>query len=249
MSAAQAAPATDAAPVAVTKTALVLRHDATIHLGNLEPVLREHGYTVDYVEILSDDLDTIDPTAADLVVVLGGEMGAYETEAFPALADEISILRNRLAAERPVFGVCLGAQLMANALGARVYPGPTNEIGFRTVEPTGLGATGPLRHVAGVPVLQWHSDTFDLPEGVTRLAGSPQYGNEAFGIGDWALAVQFHPEVTPAMHEVWLRASAAELTSAGLDPDALRAERELYAATMQDASRALFSEWLDGLDR
>jgi len=249
MSAEPAATATDAAPVALTRTALVLRHDATIHLGNLEPVLHEHGYTVDYVEILSDDLDTIDPTAADLVVVLGGEMGAYETDRFPALAEEITILRDRLAAERPVFGVCLGAQLMANALGARVYPGPTNEIGFRTVEPTRLGAAGPLRHVAGVPVLQWHSDTFDLPDGVTRLAGSPQYGNEAFSIGNWALAVQFHPEVTPAMHEVWLQASSAEVAAAGLDPDVLRAERELYAGTMQDASRALFSEWLDGLDR
>ncbi|MEB0014613.1 hypothetical protein QN416_23745, partial [Glaciimonas sp. Cout2] len=104
MSAVPAAPATDAAPVAGTRTALVLRHDATIHLGNLEPVLHEHGYSVTYVEILSDDLSTIDPTSADLVVVLGGEMGAYEIDRFPALAREITILQDRLAAERPVFG-------------------------------------------------------------------------------------------------------------------------------------------------
>jgi len=96
-------------------------------------------------------------------------------------------------------------------------------------------------------VMQWHSDTFDLPDGVTRLAGSPQYGNEAFGIGNWALAVQFHPEVTDEMHEQWLAASAAELLAEGVDADDLRLERTRYSAAVQDASQAMFSEWLDGL--
>jgi GMP synthase (glutamine-hydrolysing) len=99
-----------------------------------------------------------------------------------------------------------------------------------------------------VPVLQWHSDTFDLPAGVTRLAGSPQYGNEAFGIGSWALAVQFHPEVTDDMHEDWLSASSAELAAEGLEAEVLRQERSRYSAAMQEASRLLFSEWLDGLE-
>lgn len=229
-------------------TAIVLRHDDTIHLGNLEPVLREHGYDVRHIDVLSDDLRGIDAAAADLVVVLGGDMGLGDTDRFPALRDEVDLLARRLEAGRPVFGVCLGAQLMASALGSAVYVGPSNEIGFRTVEPTEAGAASPVRHIAGVPVMQWHSDTFDLPVGATRLAGSPQYGNEAFGIGNWALAVQFHPEVTEEMHEQWLAASEAELLAEGIDADGLRRERGRYAPGMQEASRAMFSEWLDGLD-
>ncbi len=232
----------------MNRTALVLRHDDAIHLGNLEPVLWEHGYEVRFVDTLRDDVRGIDPTAADLVIVLGGDMGAYEHDRFPVLRDEVDLLRRRLEAELPVFGVCLGAQLMANALGSDVYRGPTNEIGFRSVEPTEAGAASPVRHIAGVPVMQWHSDTFDLPEGATRLAGSPEYGNEAFGIGTWALAVQFHPEVTDDMHEDWLASSASEVVAEGFDADDLRLERARYSPGMQAASRAMFSEWLVGLD-
>ena len=230
------------------RSAVVLRHDDTIHLGNLEPVLREHGYSIRYVDTLREDVRALDPQEADLLIVLGGEMGVYEADEFPALHAEIELLEQRLGAARPVFGVCLGAQLMANALGSRVYRGPTNEIGYRTVEPTEAGATSPLRHISNVPVFQWHSDTFDLPGAVTRLAGSAQYGNEAFAIENWALAVQFHPEVTEEMHEVWLAASEAEVAAEGFDPDDLRRDRDLYSRGMQVASRAMFSEWLDGLD-
>ena len=232
----------------VSRVALVLRHADEIHLGNLEQVLLEHGYTVRYVDTLgANGVRGIDPAEADLLVVLGGEMGAYESDRFPVLADEIALLTDRLQARRPVFGVCLGAQLMASALGSTVYRGPSNEIGYRLVEPTEAGQDGPLRHVAGIPMMQWHSDTFDLPAGTTRLAGSAAYGNEAFAIDDWALAVQFHPEVTAEMHEAWLTSSEAEVRAEGLDPDTLRQERARHSDAMQHASRALFSEWLSAL--
>lgn len=237
------------ADAAGPRTALVLRHDETIHLGNLEPVLVEHGYTVTVVDTPEADFATIDAVAADLVVVLGGEMGVYESEQHPYLVDEIALIRARIDAERPVFGVCLGAQLMAESLGATVYRGPSNEIGYRSVEPTVEGAASPVRHIAAVPVMQWHSDTFELPDGVTRLAASSQYSNEAFGIGNWALAVQFHPEVTPEMHEQWVSQSADELAKEGIDAEALRADNERHNATMQRASRLLFSEYLDGIAR
>jgi GMP synthase (glutamine-hydrolysing) len=233
----------------VTLTALVLQHDSTIHLGNLEPVLREHGYELRIVDATAEDLDAIDPTEADLLVVLGGEMGAYETDAYPFLLSERALVRARLDAERPTLGVCLGAQVMAGALGERVYKGDTTQIGFRTVETTDAGTTSPLRHFAGVPVAQWHGDTFDLPERATRLATSSDYNNEAFAIDEWALAVQFHPEVTDEMHERWLADGSVALAEQNLDAEALRDERARYSAAMQDASRRAFSEWLDALQR
>jgi len=230
------------------RTALVLQHAPTIHLGNIRPVLEEHGYAVRVVDVTTEDLAAIDPADAELVVVLGGEMGAYEVEAFPFLEEEQRLLRERLAAQRPTLGVCLGAQLMARSLGERVYPGGTPAIGYRAVTPTAAGANSPVRHFAGVPVAQWHGDTFELPAGATLLASSDDYRNEAFAIGRHALAVQFHPELTPEMHERWIQDSPDELAEHAIDPDALRREREQYSARMQEASRAAFSEWLAGLD-
>lgn len=231
----------------MSRTAVVLQHDPTIHLGNIGPVLDEHGYAVRVVDVTSEDVDAIDPTEADLVVVLGGEMGAYEVERFPFLAAEQRLLRARLDAEKPTLGVCLGAQLMAGALGARVYKGGSTQIGFRPVEATTEGTRSPVRHFTGVPVAQWHGDTFDLPPQATRLASSGDYENEAFAIGDHALAVQFHPELTDEMHERWVEDGYNELDEHAIDPDALRRERERHSARMQEASRAAFSEWLEGL--
>ncbi len=229
------------------RTAVVLQHDPTIHLGNIRPVLEEHGYALRVVDVTTEDVDAIDPAEADLVVVLGGEMGAYETEAYPFLEAEQRLLRARLAAERPTLGVCLGAQLMAAALGERVYRGATTAIGYRPVEPTDAGAASPIRHFAGVPVVQWHGDTFELPAGATRLASSSDYANEAFAIGGHALAVQFHPEVTDEMHERWVADGYNELDEHAIDADELRRERQRHSARMQEASRAAFSEWLRGL--
>lgn len=227
----------------------MLQHSPTIHLGNIRPVLEEHGYAVRVVDVPHEDVDAIDPAEADLVVVLGGEMGVYEAADHPFLTAEQRLLRARLAEQRPTLGVCLGAQLMAGALGERVYKGDVTAIGYRPVEPTPAGADSPIRHFAGVPVAQWHSDTFELPEGATLLASSADYRNEAFAIGRHALAVQFHPELTEDMHERWVQDGYNELDEHAIDPDALRRERERYSARMQEASRAAFSEWLDGLDR
>jgi GMP synthase (glutamine-hydrolysing) len=231
----------------VTRIAVVLQHDPSIHLGNIEPVLREHGYDLRIVDVTTEDVAAIDPDQADLVVVLGGEMGAYQTDEFPFLSAERDFLRERLDAERPTLGVCLGAQLMAGALGERVYKGDTMQIGFRRVEPTEAGAASPIRHFGGVPVVEWHGDTFELPERATLLASSSDYSNEAFAIGDFALAVQFHPEVTDEMHEQWVADGYNELDEHALDPDALRGDRAAYSSGMQEASRRAFSEWLSQL--
>src|SRR5690606_22046564 len=108
---------------------------------------------------------------------------------------EIAGLRARLAAKRPTLGICLGSQMIAAALGAEVRPGPVRGVGIAPVALTMEGEGSPLRHLAGVPVLHWHGDTFDLPEGTEHLAASRAYPNQAFRIGDWLLALQFHAEM------------------------------------------------------
>jgi GMP synthase (glutamine-hydrolysing) len=233
----------------VPRSALILQHDPTIHLGNIGPVLEEHGYTLRVVDVTTEDVHAIDPAEADLVVVLGGEMGAYETEAYPFLAAEQRLLRARLEAERPTLGVCLGAQLMAGALGSRVYKGDSTQIGFRQVALTEAGTASPVRHFDGVPVLQWHGDTFELPQGATLLASSTDYSNEAYAIGGHALAVQFHPEVTDDMHERWVADATDELDRHDLAAESLREERRRHSAAMQEASRAAVADWLASLPR
>ncbi len=231
----------------MSRLALVLRHLDIAHLGNLEPVLRSRGYEVEYVDVAEVDVSAIDPAAADLVVVLGGDMGVYESEEFPYLRSEVNLLAARLGSARPTLGICLGAQLMAEALGGTVTKGPTVEIGFREVLVTDAGRDSPARHVAGVPMMEWHGDTFELPVEAQRLAGSAAYENEAWSIGDTVFAVQFHPELTGSMYEEWIVSGLEELGELGVSADDLRAEALQHGAAMEAASIAMFGEWLDRL--
>jgi GMP synthase (glutamine-hydrolysing) len=226
-------------------TALVLRHLEIAHLGNLEPVLRDHGYDIRYLDVTTDD--PREQPEADLVVVLGGDMGVYEKVAHPFLERELVFLGERLAAERATLGICLGAQLIAEALGESVRRGKTVEIGFREVTPTEAGLDSPLRHVAGVPMMQWHGDTFGLPSGAVRLASSVAYSNEAFALGDYTLAVQFHPELTAEMYDTWILDGEGELEALGIEPNALRKDALANGPAMEAASVAMFSEWLEAL--
>lgn len=230
------------------RVALVIQHDPTIHLGNLEHVLVEANYDLTVVDAREYAFDAR-PEEVDLVVVLGNDHGVYEKDNHPYIAREEAWLAARASQERPTLGVCFGAQILASALGAEVYRGDTKVVGFRAVTPTPAGASSPVRFFAGVPVMQWHGDTFTLPEGATHLAGSNEYDNEAFAVDDWALAVQFHPETTPEMHERWLLDSREWVETAGYDLEALRRERAEHSAAMQEASRAMLTEWLANLEK
>ncbi|MFB2586418.1 glutamine amidotransferase-related protein [Herbiconiux liukaitaii] len=216
-------------------------------------MLEARGYGIDVVEVLeshtAEDVSAALERAAgaDLVIVLGSTAGVYETDRHAFIEPEIAFVRQRIAAERPTLGVCFGAQLIAAALGGEVQPGRAPEVGYRLVTPTGAGLASPVRHVAGTPMAQWHGDTFELPAAATLLASSEAYENQAFGIGGWLLAVQFHPELTDAMHEQWVVSDAAYLERHGIDPATLRTERAQHGAALQEASARLLGEYLDGL--
>lgn len=229
------------------RRAIVLRHNDHITLGNLEPVLRERGYDIRIVDVTAEDVTALDPEDGDLLIVLGGEQGAYETDRHPHLVDELAYIRGRIDAEKPIFGICLGAQLMAGALGGRNYKGERPDLGYREVELTEAGLASPIRHVAGVGMLEWHGDHYTLPARATLLATGDAYDNEAFAVGDFGLAVQFHPEVTDDMHEVWTLNSDELFAENGVDAEEWRALGRAHQPAMQLASRAMFTEWLDSL--
>lgn len=232
-------------------TALVITHVAFEDPGSLGPELLRAGYTIELLEASIANLAAIDPLAADLLVVLGGPIGVYETAAYPFVQTEIALLQARLAAQRPTLGICLGAQLMAAALGAKVYPGRAGkEIGWSPLRagPQAARCTGFAGLLAsGLSVLHWHGDTFDLPQGALHLASSALYPNQAFAIGNYALGLQFHPEVTTQGLERWYVGHASELAAAGVDIPGLRASSHVHAPLLESAARRFWQTWLGQL--
>jgi GMP synthase (glutamine-hydrolysing) len=228
------------------RSAIALRHVAHEDLGLLAQVLHDAGFASSYRETARDDLADPAVAAADLLIVLGGPFGAYETATYPFLAREIAILERRLALGRPTLGICLGAQLMARALGARVFPGPVKEIGWGRVDLTAEGRASALKPLgeAGAVVLHWHGDTFDLPEGATRLAANANYQNQAFAHGNGALALQFHLEADGRVLESWYTGNAGDLAAVQMSGAALRTQTMKISDAVQARAATIFSSWL-----
>jgi GMP synthase (glutamine-hydrolysing) len=172
--------------------------------GLLAEVLDAAGVDTTVVRL---DLGGALPAPSELggVVVMGGAMGVHDTDAFPWLAPERAWIAETVAAGLPVLGVCLGAQQLAAALGASVTTGPAPEVGAGAVELTPDGRDDPVLGPEGkrVAVIQWHGDTFEIPDGAVRLATGDRYPNQAFRYGRLAYGLQFHIEVDDAMAEAW----------------------------------------------
>lgn len=228
-----------------SKTAVVIRHVLFEDLGYFAPVLTAAGYDIRYVDLDQAPLSAIDPEQPDLLIVLGGPIGVYECDVYPYLLEERRILAARLAANRPTFGICLGAQQIAATLGATVAPMGHKEIGFGALTLTDAGRRGPLRHLDGIPVLHWHGDAFQIPPGAENLATTALCATQGFAIGRNVLGLQFHPEVEIDHGiERWLTGHAAELSGAGIDPRALRAQAKAIPSDAHVAGQRMFEEWL-----
>lgn len=227
------------------KRALIVRHTPFEGAAGFRLPIEQAGYEFHRINVADPEFETLDWLEPDVLLVMGGPMGVYERDAHPWIDGEVAGLSARIAARRPTLGVCLGSQMIAAALGARVYPGPVREVGFAPV--TVIDPSSPLRHVAGVPVLHWHGDTFDLPDGVERLAHTPAYSNQAFRREHWLLALQFHPEMgeDPRI-EKWL-GDEPYIASAGTDSATVRADHDRLGPAAVAAGRALLAEWLAGL--
>jgi len=230
------------------RRAVVIQHLAFEDLGTLEPALRAAGFTIETLQAGVADLSRLSQHVPDLLIVLGGPIGVYEQVSYPFLADEIALLSARLKLRRPTLGICLGAQLMAAALGASVFPGEQGkEIGWSPLVPaTPVLAETTLAPLfdPGIHVLHWHGDTFSLPGQATHLAGSAQYPNQAFSVDHFGLALQFHPEVQTAQLERWYIGHALELARAGISVPVLREQAHRYGPALERAAAALWQSWL-----
>ena len=226
------------------KIAAAIRHVGFEDLGSFAAPIERAGYKIQYYDIGEHDPSTIDAIGTDLFIVLGGPIGVYETDAYPFLMDEIAILERRLNADRPTLGICLGAQLIARALGSSVYPGARKEIGWAPVTLTEIGRMSLLAHLDETPVLHWHGDTFDLPEGCELLGSTEVCQNQAFSRGPNVLGLQFHAEARVQGFERWLVGHACELSVSGLDPRGLRARAEACASSLEKRATAMMGEWL-----
>jgi GMP synthase (glutamine-hydrolysing) len=229
----------------MTKTCLAVRHVAFEDLGLLGPLLSARGYDIRYHDA-GIDLFTADSLIApDLVVVLGGPIGVYEQDTYPFLAGEIAAVAARLQSNKPILGICLGAQMMTAALGTRVAPGPVKEIGFAPLTLSEAGQASVLASLSTTPVLHWHGDNCELPDGCTLLASTAHCPVQAFARTPAQLALQFHLETEPARLEAWLVGHAVELGKAGIDPRTLREAARALGPALREAGSRVLDAWLD----
>lgn len=229
---------------------LVLQHIACEPPGVYEDVLIEGGATIHRVE-LDEGEPLPDWREFDAIVAMGGPMSVNDEADLPWLREEKTLIAQAVRAGVPFFGACLGSQLLAASLGGEVGPGPAPDVGLLPVFLTEAATDDPVFAdlPRELPTLQWHGDTFSLPEGAVLLASSPAYPNQAFRWGPRAYAVQFHLEVSREMAEEWACVPAyAEALAAVLGPGAAPALVDELAARADEMlahGRRLFGRWLD----
>ncbi len=227
-------------------TVYAIQHLAFEDLGAWEDVFYQLGLRVRYFEAGIDVLNKAFEHPG-LVVILGGPIGVYETQDYPFLQEEINLLKVRLERNLPTLGICLGAQLIAAALGGKVYSGHTKEIGWSKLNLASV-ENNPLQALEDIQVLHWHGDTFDLPAQAELLASSNLYPHQAFRVGNHILALQFHPEIASDSLEKWLIGHTGELRQANIAIPTLRAANLQFAPLLEMTSKTVLEQYLAQLN-
>lgn len=236
------------------RKALIIQHTPSEGGGLFEKCLRNKGWTREILALYSGKGFPESMENYALLLIMGGPMSANDEENYPFLKKEILFIRQVLKLGKPVLGICLGAQLMAKSLGARVYPGPHKEIGWYFLNQTPSARTDPLFSVLDpcFLVFQWHGETFDLPNGGIGLAGNEAYPQQAFRYEEWAYGLQFHFEVTESMIKTWLSLWADEIKMAKPQPltaqDILRDSR-IYLERQQKQAANFFQRYLEAIEK
>jgi GMP synthase (glutamine-hydrolysing) len=214
---------------------------ATLATERGQPVVQRLGWEIDY--------DTLDVGDYAALVLLGGAQGAYETDSHPYLQSEIDLCRSFLAQHKPVLGFCLGAQLLAVALGGAVHSNPRKEIGWADITLTDTAVDDPLLH--GLPqqhtVFHFHGDYFDLPPDCDNLAASALTACQLFRHGDCSYGFQYHAEIDRPLLEVMCRNNADYMAANGFDADTVIDAAEQHLDEVEARDRLLLARWLDRL--
>lgn len=230
---------------------LVFQHVPHEILGTLDPLLKDAGFRIRYVNFGRDPGAVPDLDGYDGLIVLGGPMNCDEVTRYRHLATEVGAIRTAVGDGKPVLGICLGAQLLARALGAPVTRNPRKEIGWYDLMPTDEGRQDPLfRHFDEVEkVFQWHGDTFAIPPGAMHLAHSEACAHQAFRYGANAYGLQFHLEVDEPMIDRWLKTPdnvcELETLKGEIDPAGIAADTPRHMPRSLDLGRILFSGFID----
>jgi GMP synthase (glutamine-hydrolysing) len=220
-------------PPGPSRSLLILRHERFEHLGFFANILTERDISFTYRD-LDDNLDL---GRHDGVIVMGGPQSANDA----GMSSEVSFLKQVIEAKVPVLGICLGAQLIAKALGADVYRNPEKEIGWAAVHFTDGAQNDPVFGglPSPAPFFHWHSETFTEPPGSEWLAYSDKCRQQAFRYRETVYGIQFHPEITPEMIVDWsaqpLNCSDVDTLEAPIDPD---------AADTASSARHILEGWL-----
>lgn len=229
---------------------LVLQHVPNEPMGVLDPLLRAAGFRIRYVNFARDPGAQVDVSRYEGLVVLGGPMNVDQVDSYSHLLHEIEVIRAALTREIPTLGICLGAQLLAAALGARVIPAPVSEIGWYPLTLSSAAGSDPLfQHLdATMPVFQWHAYTFTEPRDTVHLASTESCANQAFRYRDFAYGLQFHLEADAALIHRWLRHSQLqhELEPLGGESHMRTVEEQTtaYVERSQRQAMAFFSAFI-----
>jgi GMP synthase (glutamine-hydrolysing) len=230
---------------------LVFQHVPYEPLGTLDPLLKEAGFRIRYVNFGREPESRPSLDGYEALIILGGPMNSDQIESHPNLITEVGIIREAVERQLSVLGICLGAQLLAKALGGSVFRNKTREIGWYDVELTDAGSSDAVLSEFGTvqEVFQWHEDGIQLPPGAVHLASSGASNVQAFRHGEHVYGFQFHLEVNQSLIERWLTVPANQGTlreEAGrVDPDEVRRQSVESANALEALSRTTFSRWID----
>jgi GMP synthase (glutamine-hydrolysing) len=228
---------------------IILGHVAEESAGTLADALTRAGLDIRYVDLFRDPPADLPLAETAGLVVLGGPMNADEVDRYPFLKLDVQWIQQAIKAKLPLLGICLGSQLLAKALGARVYRNPVKEIGWYPVELLSAAAVDPLFAQSGMTtVFQSHGDTFDLPQGAVLLASGSSCKHQAFRWGANAYGLQFHIEMTAAMIDDWLSAGEVNGELAVLDyinPRAIRQQTPNSLPDMQRLAAGIFGRFAE----
>ncbi len=230
---------------------LVFQHVPYEPLGTLDPLLKESGFRIRYVNFGRQPESRPSLENFDALIILGGPMNSDQIESYPNLITEVEIIREAVDRDIAVLGICLGAQLLAKALGGSVSRNKSREIGWHDVELTAAGSVDPvLSTFSNVQsVFQWHEDGIGLPPGAIHLASSEASEVQAFKYGEHAYGLQFHLEVDESLIDRWLTVPANQKTLLEeldrVDPEAIRQQSMDSMNGLETLSRKTFTRWLE----